>query len=117
MNNSQQLSTVTNSGIQSSTQDPQNSVQSSGLSAQSQTMQSSAVNTLLVSNGGIPLESSAIQEYDLGARYAATTTSASAQPTHHSPNYLLLGFSALFLIVALYLFWSTTHSAKNTTKK
>lgn len=114
-NTQQQLLTAPGSGSQNATQDPQSSPQALGLAAQTDTVQTGAPTSLLVSQNGILLHSALVPTVNLDAS-ATTTSTTTVQATHHGPNPTLLGFAGLLFLIAIVLFWSTSRSAKTTTK-
>lgn len=112
------LTTGTNSGIQTGTQSPQNSVQPSGFSgAPTSAVQPGTNNTLLnnSNSAGIPLGSAQLSTVSLAGASTTAQTATTTTP-HHRIHPALFGFSALLLIVAVYMFWTTSKSAKNTTE-
>jgi hypothetical protein len=116
MTNSKSLPTTTGSGTQATTGTPQNVAQTSSFgSTQTNTVQTGVASSVLsAQSGGIPLTSVPLVAYDLNQAIPGTTTSTN--PVAHSqPNHTLLGVSALLLVVAVILFW-TTKKSKNTTE-
>jgi len=110
------LSATTGSGSQGTTQDPQTASQAPVIPAnQSSSVQPSAPNSILTNVGGIPLQQTGGQSLSLAPSTTAATV-ATPQAVHHHPNSVLLGFSVLLFVVAIVLFWSTTRTAKTTTK-
>jgi hypothetical protein len=116
MTNSQSLPTTTGSGAQATTDTPQNVAQTSSFGGnQTNTVQTGIASSVLSTQaGGIPLKNTPLVAYDLNQAIPGTTTETS-QPAHAQPNHALLGVSALLLVVAVVLFW-TTKKAKNTTE-
>src|SRR5665213_1338151 len=112
----QGLSTTTGSGTQGTTQNPQTASQQSTTPAnQTSNVQPSAPNTYLTNVGGVPLQPTGGESISL-ASTTATTTTPTKLTVHHHPNGALLGFSGLLFVIAMVLFWSTSRTAKNTTK-
>jgi hypothetical protein len=109
------LPTSTASGSQASTQNPQSAGQQplSSNSAGSD-VQPSGTDSVLNSDGGIPLIQTTGESVGL-ASSSTSTAPTTALPAHH-PDLALFGFSGVLLLMAIYLFWSTAHSAKNTTE-
>ncbi len=112
------LSTVSASGSQASTQNPQTSAQSNlGDSGQTSNLQPDVSGAALTSYGGITLPTnSALPSIDLNSQtLASQSTSNSTTPTHHALNGGLLAIALLLFLVAAFLFGSTMRGAKKTT--
>jgi hypothetical protein len=118
MSNASQLNTVSGNGTQSSTGSPQSATTTSNLGTNSTAVQNNPATTSLLTaqNGGIPLHSAPIVAYDLNSAIPGTVDVSKAPVSHSGPNGLLLGFAALFIIVAVVLFWTTAKSSKTTTE-
>src|SRR5579871_2048427 len=117
MSNTQNLSIGSGSGLQSSTQSPQTSTQSTLASGnQSQSVQSGTAASLLTTSKGIPLSATAVPSVGLSADRSTTQSAAGQAAAHHGLNPVLAGLSGLLCLVAVVLFISTFRTAKNTTK-
>ena len=113
-----QLTTGTGSGVQSTAQTPQSASQGTTGGTQSSSVQPGTATALLSSPGGLPLQGTKLTTVSLNAATPATVASvspAAALPKHHV-NTALFGFSALLLVVAIVLFWTANRSVKNTTQ-
>lgn len=113
-----QLTTGTGSGVQSTTQTPQSAGQGATGGTQSSNVQPGTATALLSSPGGLPLQGTKLTTVSLNAATPATVASVSpaTSPPKHHVNTALFGFSALLLAVAVVLFWATSRSVKNTTQ-
>jgi hypothetical protein len=110
-----QLTTTAGSGVQATTQSPQSAGQPSTAGAQSSSVQPGTATALLNGQSGVPLHGTVLSTINLNATTPAiVSVPTSNQPKHHV-NLMLFGLSALLLVVAVVLFWTTTRSAKNTT--
>jgi hypothetical protein len=104
-------------GQQTATQDPQAATtQAVGAPAQSGDVQPGTINSLLTSTQGVSLSGTPLTTVNLTGSTQAQPDQAS-QPAHHHINYGLYGVSILLCVVAAVLFWATSRSAKNTTKR
>jgi hypothetical protein len=103
--------------VQTSTQSPQAATMSNfGASQSSGGVQPGTAATLLNSSQGIKLADTALPAINLGTSTAATSSaSPSKNSNQHHINGPLLGFAGLLIVVALVLFWTASHSIKNTT--
>jgi len=115
---SQNLTTGSASGVQTTTQNPQISGGSANFSGQSTgTIQRGTASELLTSSGGVSLQNRGVTTLNLKTSTISNTKSATVTgQAQSSPNPFFLGFSLLLFGVAIVLFWTTSRSAKNTTK-
>lgn len=116
----QQLTTTSNSQLQTTTKSPQIAGQASTNNAtRASKVQPGTATALLNSKDGIPLEGTKSLKISLSNGAIAQTASQSAatapMPPKHQVNPVLLGVSALLFITAIVLVWATMRSAKNTT--
>jgi hypothetical protein len=110
-----QLTTSSNSGIQSTTQSPQNSAGSSGPAAQVGSVQpGTAPNLLNTDKNGVALSNQSLSLVNLGARQSQISKFAPAPERHTNPA--LFGVSGLLFVIAVVMFYVTARAAKNTTE-
>jgi hypothetical protein len=111
-----QLNTTTSSS-QTTTATPQTAVGSSvGGSENSGSLQPGTSTDLLRSSNGIPLSTTNLPSVNLSANLSTSTASASPVVTSkHHINVAMLSLSAIFIIVAIILFFTANRSAKTTT--
>lgn len=112
------LSITSGSGSQTSTQSPQGLVSTGTRTEAASTVQPGTASTLLSPNT-ISLNNTRLSIVNLNispttAKTSKVVATDTAPPKHHT-NYGLLSVSIVLLVVALYLFWMTTRSAKSTT--
>jgi hypothetical protein len=116
-----QLTATSGSGEQTTTQSPQAATQPSTGGTVSSGVQPGTATSLLNGQGSVQLYPTSLPTVGLsGATGAAATgTVAAATPAKpvakHHANPVLLGSSALLLVVAIVLFWITSRSVKTTT--
>jgi hypothetical protein len=113
------LSATGSSQSQTTTKDPQASVQSLNTGTPSSGVQPGTAETLLNSQVGVPLHGTALSTVDLAPSAAAakvqTSTIVSPPPPKHHTNPVLFGAALLLLLAAIVLFWFTKRSVKSTT--
>lgn len=115
-----QLTAVNGSGDQAATQSPQSASQpATGDTASSGVQPGTATSLLNGGQGSVQLHPSALSTVDLGGGAGAATGTvagtAAKTATRHHVNPVLFGVSALLLVVAVVLFWTTSRSVKSTT--
>lgn len=117
MSNASQLNTVSGNGTQSTTETPQSTTTTSDLGTNNTAVQNNSATTALLTaqSGGIPLHSASIVAYDLGETIPGTVNVSNPPTSHSGPNDVLLGLAAVFIIIAVVLFWTTSKTSKNTT--
>lgn len=109
-----QLTTGSSSGTQTGTQSPQASVGTTPRTAQAGSVQpGTATNLLNNEKAGVALQGKQLSVVNIGARQSQI--SQYAPPTAKDTNPLLFGVSGLLLIIAIYMFWVSAHTTKNTT--
>lgn len=108
------LSTVSGSGAQSTTQDPQAAPPFSGASTRGSDIQPGTTNaTLDATTTGVALKGTTLSTITLGSSTVAT--SAPLPVKSGGLNPVLAGFSGLLFIIAIVLFVATMRPAKTTT--
>jgi hypothetical protein len=108
------LKTTTGSGTQAATQSPQTAGQPTATGTPSSGVQPGTASNLLNSQAstGVPLHNTTLPTANLNA--TPTTQVATPPPARHL-HPALFGVSALLFLIAIWLFWATSRSAKTTT--
>jgi len=117
MANNSSLTATSGSGSQTTTQSPQ-SVGDAATTTRSTSLQPGTASNLLTSQNGVALQPTPLSTVSLNpaTQTATTQNAATAQPTAHHSNPVLLVLCVLFLAAAVVMFWITSRSAKNTTE-
>jgi len=117
MANSTTLTTGTNSGTQGTTQSPQSAIQPSGFAAgtPSSSVQPNVAGSQLNTGGtsGISLQTTQLSTLSLSSSTTASVKPATVTPHHNSP--FLASLAIILFVLAIGMFWYTSHTAKNTT--
>lgn len=117
MQNSGGLAAGSNSGTQTSTQNPQHSSQTGSLGP-AQNVQTGTANSLLNGQGSIQLPGAHVTTVNMTAAGQLRTAPTVNPNANHGANPVLAGFSVLLFLAAIVLFWTSSRpSVKNTTKK
>jgi hypothetical protein len=115
------LNTVSGSGSQSTTQSPQNLVNTTNNTEAATSVQPGTATSLLTTPNGIQLAPVQLSTVNLNNSSASTRAAASkvavvtTVPPKHHLNSTLLGLSIGLFVLAIATFWFVTRSEKNTT--
>jgi hypothetical protein len=109
-----QLTTGQGSGTQAATGNPQ-TITPTNTTALASSVQPGIASSLLRSQGGIPLSSTALPTVSLGSVSQQTQTQpVQPLPAHHINTTYLIAPGLLF-VIAIIAFWLTSRSVKSTT--
>ena len=107
------LGSSSSAGNQVNTKNPQAATTNNSLNAAQANLQSSQVNLFNQTNG-ISLSPTALPAVSLPAATAAIPK-PQTKIEQHNVNFFLLGLVIAIFVVAIFIFWRMTISAKNTT--